>query len=292
MSLIYRLRRELSKGLSRSCQKTTNIRKNGVRIKVPLIHGVGASNHMILDERMSSFAGACAKSKSGLSLDVGANVGAFFIQLQSFGWFEGGGEYLGVEPNPLCAHYVNELTRLNGIPMADCLSVALAAEPSLPVLYGHKPADKMASLTAGYAYRAHRKQDFSHRIIAEKGDELLFRMGSPDVAVLKIDVEGHEGDVLAGLTHTLKTSKPWIFCEMWDLNDRAGETTKEDISRRYNAFSALKATGYVAYDANMDRRDLASLTSERFNSLGGTDVIFIPTAEVDTFESAWRHVRN
>lgn len=257
---------------------------------IPLIHGVGASNHMILDERMTRFAKVAAELKTGLALDIGANVGAFLIQLHSFRWFERGGEYLGFEPNALCTHYVNELARLNGLGQADCISVALTAEPSLPMLHGHKPADKMASLTAEFAYREHRKADFSSRVIGETGDNLLARMGSPQVSVVKIDVEGHEGDVLAGLVDTLKTNKPWMFCEMWNLEDRAGRVTEEDQSRRSSAFRALKQAGYLAYDATMQRSVLAEMDLNAFSQIGGTDVIFIPPAEKDHFEAAWQNV--
>lgn len=283
------LKREISKALSKLSLRSTQIRQNNARIMIPLIHGVGASNHMILDERMTRFAKVAAELKTGLALDVGANVGAFLIQLHSFRWFDRGGEYLGFEPNALCTHYVNELARLNSLSRADCISVALTAEPSLPLLHGHKPADKMASLSAEFAYRKHRKADFSSRVVGETGDDLLARVGSPPVSVVKIDVEGHEGDVLAGLVETLKTSKPWIFCEIWDLVDRAGRVTEGDKRRRSRAFGVLKQAEYLAYDANMKRSVLAEMEIDAFSQIGGTDVIFIPPAERDHFEAAWQN---
>ena len=290
MNFTLRIKREISKALSGACIRSTWIKKNKMLMKVPLIHGVGASNHMVVDERMTSFVKACAIGKKGLALDVGANVGVFLIQLNSVRWFEEGGAYLGFEPNPLCTHYVNELTRLNHLQMAECVCAALAADSSLPVLHGHRPADKMASLTADFAYRSHRKEDFSVRVIAERGDVLLARMGSPKIAVLKIDVEGHEGDVLAGLAETLEKSRPWIFCEMWDLNDRGKQITQEDLRRRRAAFDVLSGLNYVAYGEDMQPTALADISLEGFSKIAGTDVIFVPDSETASFQAAWQKI--
>lgn len=290
MSAMRRLRREVSKAFSQCCLKTSVIKKNGACIRVPIIHGVGCSNHMLVEERMAHFARVACELKSGLALDVGANVGAFLIELCSLQWFDRGGHYLGFEPNPLCAHYVNEISRLNSLNSADCLSVALTASPALPMLFGHRPADKMASLSANFAYREHRGIDFSRRVIGETGDNLLARIGSPYVSILKIDVEGHEGDVLAGLMNIVKASNPWIFCEMWDLENRFDGVTEEDRHRRMQAFHVLKESGYTAYDEQMWRSNLVSMDEEAFIRLGGTDVIFIPPADRESFEAHWGKV--
>lgn len=241
---------------------------------------------MILDERMAMFARICADQRPGLALDVGANVGAFFIQLQSFEWFEKGGSYIGFEPNPLCTYYVQELARLNRVTDADCLCAALTTEAGLPVLYGHKLADKMASLTADFAHRDHRASDFSTRVIAESGDVMVKRMGSPVVSIIKIDVEGHDAAVIAGLSETLAASKPWLFCEMWTVDSRAVGITKAVLESRKSMLELLSHIGYLAYDSAMNKHWLAKLNINEFNALGGTDVIFIPENDVASFEAA------
>ena len=284
-----RFKREFVKALSKCGIKSSYINQNGQSLKIPLMQGVGASNHMILDDRMAFFARICAAKKTGLALDVGANVGAFFIQLQSFGWFNKGGSYLGFEPNPLCSYYVQELARINRISDADCLCVALTARPELAILYGYQEADKMASLTADYAYRKHRAKDFTMRVIAEKGDALLERINSPAVSLIKIDVEGHEEDVIAGLSVTLATSTPWLFCEMWDTNSRKIDKDGGDLAARGAMLELLSNIGYVAYDAQMNKHRLIDLSIHAFNALGGTDVIFVPEGETALFESALSH---
>jgi FkbM family methyltransferase len=279
-----RFKREWAKALSECGLKSTSIYQHGRRVQIPLLHSVGASNHMILDERMAMFARICADRRPGLALDVGANVGAFFIQLQSVEWFEKDGSYIGFEPNPLCTYYVQELARINRVTDADCLCAALTTKAGLPVLYGHKLADKMASLTADFAHRAHRAPVFSTRVIAESGDAMVERMGSPAVSIVKIDVEGHESAVISGLSETLTASKPWLFCEMWTADSPAVSGDKAILESRKAMLELLSHIGYLAYDSEMNQHCLAKLNIDEFNSLGGTDVIFIPEGDVASFE--------
>jgi|GEM_PF-6091602 hypothetical protein len=87
-----KMRRELSKALSQVCMQTSTIRNRGQPVKIPMIHGVGASNHVQPDDALSVFLEICFRDKKTRIVDVGANVGTLLISLAALGWFERGGE--------------------------------------------------------------------------------------------------------------------------------------------------------------------------------------------------------
>jgi len=59
------------------------------------------------------------------------------------------------------------------------------------------------------------RQDNFHDISLLKGDDVF---KTKNVDFLKIDVEGHEFEVLAGLKKTIKRDRPKIFIEIWNEN--------------------------------------------------------------------------
>jgi FkbM family methyltransferase len=50
------------------------------------------------------------------------------------------------------------------------------------------------------------------------GDDLLAERGDPQVALVKIDVEGFEPDVLRGLRNTIGRERPLVFFEWSDIS--------------------------------------------------------------------------
>ncbi len=60
-----------------------------------------------------------------------------------------------------------------------------------------------------------RKQiNFRISIYTIVGDDFVAQEAIDDLALVKIDVEGFEYEVLNGLKQTLKSQRPLIFCEM------------------------------------------------------------------------------
>src|SRR5262249_34906377 len=45
-----------------------------------------------------------------------------------------------------------------------------------------------------------------------------------DIALIKIDVEGGEMEVLSGMKDTLRTKRPWVICEVLHRDPLADET--------------------------------------------------------------------
>jgi FkbM family methyltransferase len=91
------------------------------------------------------------------------------------------------------------------------------------------------------------------------------RMGLGDIGFVKIDVEGHELDVLAGLSGLLTKCKPNLLIEIGDA--RHGGSLAEVRCR-------LDPLGYIGF--RLDDRGLLTALANEVELQGSPNVIFIP----------------
>jgi FkbM family methyltransferase len=137
----------------------------------------------------------------GTFVDVGGNKGDFALiaarQLQ------GAGRVICVEPEPQNAAWIRRSVERNGYRNIEVVEVALAAangEATLhlgPLSGWHSLAEATVARSVG---------DITVRTITLDG--LLAERGIQDVDVVKIDVEGGEGEVLAGAAEMLASRRP------------------------------------------------------------------------------------
>ncbi|HLV67009.1 MAG TPA: FkbM family methyltransferase [Polyangiaceae bacterium] len=140
-------------------------------------------------------------------VDVGANIG--MITLLAARLVGSTGAVDAVEPNPLCAARIRRSLADNGVTWArvhafglgDCSGVL-----ELSVVDGHTGAGTFAHLDP-------REHNLTARMPVRviPGDVLL--EASLPVNCIKIDVEGYECHVLAGLGHTIARSRPLVITE-------------------------------------------------------------------------------
>ena len=268
-----KLRRECLKGLSRASLKTGSITVNGKKVCLPLIDGVGASNLVIRDGWMWHFVSEASREKDGYFLDVGANVGLFLIMT----YLQGAkNPYIGVDPNPLCVHYVNELIRLNR--MADATTYCLALGDRMrPVrLHAARKADKMGSIYGNARSEQDRRESFSYNVLMMNALDFLSLSKIDNIAAIKIDVEGAESLILESLTPFLKAKFPWIFCEILPrtILPRGGRGCQ--INSADHVFDLLSSAGYVV----MNRHGDAALKKIK----EGGNFVFLPKHEANKFK--------
>ncbi|WP_370206866.1 FkbM family methyltransferase [Pararhodobacter marinus] len=142
----------------------------------------------------------------GTVLDIGANVGNHTLY---FAMFTGAARVIPVEPNPLALEPLvgNVLAnRLQGLVDLSYLGFGLGAEDS-----------------AGWGMKEHDRNLGATRMFAGKGD-LIVRRGDgvfPDLRpdLVKIDVEGMEMEVLAGLEALIARARPVIMIEVREDRD-------------------------------------------------------------------------
>lgn len=141
-------------------------------------------------------------------LDVGANVGnhaLFFAR-------HGAARVTVIEPNPLALAPLVANVVLNGLQeiiALDALGVGLGA-----------------SSEGGFAMKRHDRNLGATRMKRGQGGALAVHPGDalfPDASfdLVKIDVEGMELEVLAGLEATVARCRPLLFCEVAEAHEPA-----------------------------------------------------------------------
>ncbi|TVS11066.1 MAG: FkbM family methyltransferase [Wenzhouxiangella sp.] len=137
-----------------------------------------------------------------LVFDVGAHLGD---RASAFAGL--GARVVALEPQPRLFAWLERLTRRSG--RVTCLPLALGAVPGRLSLSGSRANPTVASLSASWRDQVRQartgfdKVDWDEAVTVEVTtlDALIDRFGVP--AFCKIDVEGFEAEVLAGLSRPL-----------------------------------------------------------------------------------------
>jgi len=140
--------------------------------------------------------------------DVGANIGS--LALVAARIVGPGGRVLAIEPDAGCAAAIRRSAALNGLQQVDVLEAAAAAHSGRADLVVVR--DRLWTRLASVGDHALGEQRVEVSTIA------LDDVGRPPPSLVKIDVEGAELEVLAGMTRLLREARPVVVCEMHGLN--------------------------------------------------------------------------
>ena len=158
----------------------------------------------------------------GLMIDIGANVGLFTLLLSDIM-----DQVILFEPNPLAAQRAKENINLNHLNAA-VYAVAVSSNDGYIFL-----EDRGGTDSTNMTVRNLRDSAFPVRKVpCTTLDNFLDLKSSLSVSLIKIDVEGHENDVIKGMNKTLINLRPQIvmfeylqrtnFVETKALFDAAG----------------------------------------------------------------------
>ena len=139
----------------------------------------------------------------GSVLDVGANVGPYAL-LAAAGSDR---DVRAFEPTPDLAAVARAASARNGLGVV-VEELALGREPGTATLFLSDSSDSSNSLAAGYR-RSSRHLD----VAVDTLDAYCERTGVVP-AIVKVDTETTEPDVLAGAAATIARHRPWILCEV------------------------------------------------------------------------------
>ncbi len=146
----------------------------------------------------------------GVFLDVGSSVG--FFALLGARLVGASGVVVAFEPQPRAAASVRRNAELNGFDNVEVVESAVSSG------VGEVLFEDVGKATAHIAHG--RPSSGGHRVSATSLDAFLSARDELRPDLVKIDVEGHEHDVLLGMRTTLRELKPALVIE---CHDRPGE---------------------------------------------------------------------
>ena len=194
-------------------------------------------------------------------------------------------EYIGFEPQVDCCFYIDRFIADNHLANVSVLPMALSDSNGMLQLNFNSDYDAMASASPVDTSQ-------SSWVPGRIGDEVLNEMGVSNIAVIKIDVEGTELEVLRGLEDTMKKWSPLLVFKV--LANFTGEErtmrpseARETNSRRASEIAQLLADrGYKLYQ--IDRKGL-EIAIQAFdlddpNKYMGRDYIARPALDSSTID--------
>jgi FkbM family methyltransferase len=184
---------------------------NERKIAIPILGQLGYPNLHLSEPWMTEIFKRLKPFFNGHFVDVGVNIGQTLVKVHAvFGQVD----YIGLEPNPSCVHYVQELVRINGLKGYRLFPIGVGAKTDVLKLnfFASDNSDSSASIIEHY--RPGAKED--HFIYVPIFDFHAIRHFLPtgDLTIVKIDVEGAELEVLLGLLEWVKESTPLILLEI------------------------------------------------------------------------------
>ena len=200
---------------------------------------------------------------NSLILDVGANVG-----VHSIGVCRAYEEVLSVEPFPPLIERLKHHIEINKIQNIKLIRGGLAAADSeanfIPPESGNLGTGRVAKVASS------KNESDELRIQLFSGDNLINKQAR-SLAAIKIDVEGHELDVLSGLRSSINHYRPLIVCELLTNADAHISKFKSLLPESYRFYSLnnIKRKKFNLSKWDGGAGDIVACPSERIDRING-----------------------
>jgi FkbM family methyltransferase len=193
------------------------VRAQGARFSVNTVDYIDqciAFDGMWEAPQLEMLAELCNRRKVDCFLDVGANAGFYSIM---FAMKKLTDRIIAFEPDPGNYARLTANLALSGLSgRVEALSLALGDQNNEVTLYEGAKWNRGESTIAE---PAQTPKEFAHRVRQTRFDE-AFRLARQNI-IIKMDVEGYEFNVLAGMERTLKENACYLQVELY--SDRLGE---------------------------------------------------------------------
>jgi FkbM family methyltransferase len=186
----------------------------------------------------------------GAVIDVGANVGLYALLAAACS----DRDVRAFEPTPDLAAVARGTAARNDLAVL-VEELALGREPGSATLFLSDASDSSNSLAEGYRRSSHRLD-----VTVDTLDAYCARTGVVP-AVLKVDTETTEPDVLAGAAGTIARHRPWILCEVLH-GRRPGDLAEVMAPHGYTWYHLRGSAGHApvaTMDGDPDHVDLMYL---------------------------------
>lgn len=188
------------------------------------------------------------------SVDIGANVGTYTVELQ-----KNSKKVISFEPLKENISYLKNLIKDN----VKIFNYALSNKNKFAYIYIPKINFNFdyALATLNYKNIINFKNQKKIKIKLIKFDQLFFNIfSSREIDFIKIDVEGHELEVLKGMNNFLKKNKPIFLIEIEKRHNLSyNEVYKFLTERNYKSF-VLKENQTLIY---IDKKDFKKIINDK-----------------------------
>lgn len=165
------------------------------------------------------------------AIDAGANVGLLASAMSAAVGPDGC--VWAIEPLPRNVERLQALKDVNGLRQLEIFPVALSSQRSRAPL--RLPASPGGSGFGSFVATWERAGDLEVETCPL--DELVEAADPPrPLRLVKIDVEGFEGELLAGARTTLTGRRPLVLCEIHDPLLRSAGTSAEQLVAQFGAY--------------------------------------------------------
>jgi len=221
---------------------------------------------------------------TGAFVDVGVHVGQTLLKVKRL---SPDTPYVGFEPNLPALAQVETMVRRRRL--AGCTFYPLALGTSWGVASLHSrggDADPAASVVEGFRERAFYSA--ARCVSLAAGDDVLAGAGHRPVAMIKIDVEGGELEVLQGLRQTLAGDRPPVLCEVLPVYDAAESRGAFRLQRQEEMEALLSDLDYRILRLQRDGNLLLQATIGVHGNLEQCDYLFLPVERLPDVETLCR----
>jgi len=157
-------------------------------------------------------------------VDIGANIGTYTLPL-SFEF----ASVIAYEPHPVTSKILTLNVEINDIANVEVIDHGLSDTDGCALLYEPEREN------IGAASIEHATDGVAHQISLRYASEAIKKTQCSPVSFIKIDVEGHEGKVIKGLSDLLMEQHPVIAFEA------------NDLSKNQTLMHALQHIGYSRF---------------------------------------------
>lgn len=255
----------------------------GQKFVIPVSDNIGYSNLSTSEPWMLDVLKIILPIDNGSFVDVGVNTGQTLLKLKSVSIEV---DYIGFEPNPFCVNYVNTLITRNQFKKTTIVPVGISDKTEIGVLnfIDNSKADSSASMIANF-----RKDHVIERqeyIPLFKIEDLMDKINLDNIAVLKIDVEGGELEVLTSFKELLLKSNPIILLEILPVYT---DDNTFRLERQNKILAILSNLNYSIFRV-IKNKDLFTGFEEVqdigiHSDLDACDYVIVPNNKLDKFKA-------
>ena len=255
---------------------------NDAPVRVPVVAGLGLMSVPLWEQEpwLNRTIATLLAGSSGAFVDVGVNLGQTLIKVKTL---QPDRAYIGFEPNPTCVAFVRRLVAANRFRDTTVVPFGLSDAARTLALFarGEDPADSSATVVPDL----YTTQETWERtpVAVMPGDEALATLGVGRVAVLKIDVEGAELEVIRGLEGTLRAHRPSVICELLPSYAPGQKRWAFRQPRTEAVVATMRSLGYRLFRLLPSGEALPLETIEPHSDNSLTNYAFVPSDVVAVF---------